>query len=136
MTHWTAARQASLSFTNSQSLLKLVSIDSVMPSNHHILCHPLLLLPLVFPSISIFSNDSVLLIRWPKYLRLSFSIRHPNEYSVLSSFRIDWFDLLVWSPSFLELSDWHRQVLKEVMVLLKVFNLRVNLISREFLLCP
>ena len=132
----TAAFQASLSFANSQSLLKLMSIDSVIPSNHHILCHPLLLLPSVFPSISVFSNDSVLLIRWPKYWHLSFSIRHPNEYSGLSSFRIDRFDLLVWSSSFLELRDWHRQVLKEVMVLLKIFNLRVNLISPGFLLCP
>ena len=92
VTLWTAAPQASLSITNSQSLLKLMSIESVMPSNHHILCHPLLLLPLIFPSIRAFSNESVLRIRWPKYW--SFSISPSNEYSGLISFRIDWFDLL------------------------------------------
>ena len=91
MTLWTAARQAYLSFTISQSLLKLMSIESVMPSNHLILCHPLLLLPSIFPSIRAFSNESVLRIRWPKYW--SFSIRPSNEYSGLISFRIDWFDL-------------------------------------------
>ena len=91
MTLWTAARQAYLSFTISQSLLKLMSIESVMPSNHLILCHPLLLLPSIFPSIRVFSNESVLRIRWPKYW--SFSIRPSNEYSGLISFRIDWFDL-------------------------------------------
>ena len=91
MTLWTAARQAYLSFTISQSLLKLMSIESVMPSNHLILCHPFLLLPSIFPSIRAFSNESVLRIRWPKYW--SFSIRPSNEYSGLISFRIDWFDL-------------------------------------------
>ena len=89
----TAARQASLSITNSQRLLKLVSIDSVMPSNHLVLCHLLLFLPLVFPSIRVFSNESVLHIRWPKYWR--FSISPFNEYSGLIPFRIDWFDLAV-----------------------------------------
>ena len=91
---WTAARQASLSFTNSQSLLKLMSIQSVMSSNHLILCHLLLLLPSIFPSISIFSNESVLHIRWPKYWSFSFSIGPSNEYSGLISFRMDWLDLL------------------------------------------
>ena len=92
----TAACQASLSFIISQSLLKLMSIESVMPSNHLILCCPLLLLPSIFPSISIrvFSNKSALLIRWPKYWSFNFSISPFNKYSGLSSFRIDWFDLL------------------------------------------
>ena len=94
VTPWTAARQASLSITNSQSLLKLMSIELVMPSNHFILCHPLLLLPLIFPSIRDFSNESILCIRWPKYWSFSFSISHSNEYSGLISFRIDWFCLL------------------------------------------
>ena len=85
---------ASLSFTISQSLLKLMSIESVMPSNHLILCHPLLLLPSIFPSIRVFSNELVLCIRWPKYWNFSFSISPSNEYSGLMSFRIDWFDLL------------------------------------------
>ena len=93
-TPWTAARQASLSITNSRSLLKLMSIESVMPSNHLILCHPLLLPPSIFLSIRVFSNESVLLIRWPTYWSFSFSISPSNEYSELISFRIDWFDLL------------------------------------------
>ena len=93
-TPWTAALQASLSITNSWNLLKLMSIESVMPSNHLILCHPLLLLPSVFPIIRVFSNKSVLRIRWPKYWSFSFSISPSNEYSGLISFRIDWFDLL------------------------------------------
>ena len=91
-TPWTTARQASLSFTISLSLLKLMFIESVMPSNHLIFCRPLLLLPSVFPSIRIFSNKSALHIRWPKYW--SFSISPSNEYSGFISFRIDWFDLL------------------------------------------
>ena len=91
MTPWTAARQASLSITNSWSLLKLMSIDSVMPSNHLILCHPLILLPSIFPSIRVFSNELALCIRWPEYW--SFSISPSNEYSGLIFFRIDWFDL-------------------------------------------
>ena len=91
---WNAAGQASLSITNSWSLLKLKSIESVMPSNHLILCRPLLLLPSIFPSIRVFSNESVLCIRWPKYWSFSFSISPYNEYSGLISFRIDWFDLL------------------------------------------
>ena len=93
-TSWTTARQASLSMTNSWSLLKLISIELVMPSNHLILCHPLLLPPSVFPSIRVFSCESVLRIRWPKYWRFSFSISPSKECSGLISFRIDWFDLL------------------------------------------
>ena len=89
---WSAACQASLSFTISQGLLKLMSIELVMPSNHLILCHPLLLLPSIFPSIRVFSNESALRIRWPKYW--SFSISPSNEYSGLISFRIDWFGFL------------------------------------------
>ena len=94
VTLWTAACQVSLSNTNSRSLLKLMSIKSVMPSNHLILCHPLLLLPSIFPSIRVFSRESVLHIRWPKYWSFSYSISSSNEYSGLISFRIDWFDLL------------------------------------------
>ena len=93
-TPWTAAHQASLSTTNLRSLLKLVSIESVMPSNHLVFCHSLLLLPSIFPSIRVFSNESVLLIRWPKYWSFSFSISSSNEYSGLISFRTDWLDLL------------------------------------------
>ena len=89
VTSWTIARQASLSITNSWSLLKLMSIQLMMPSNHLILCHPLLLLPSIFPSIRVFSNESVLRIRWPKYWSFSFSIRPSNEYSGLISFRMD-----------------------------------------------
>ena len=91
---WTAAHQASLSITNSQSLLKLMSTESVMPSNHLILCRPLLLLPSIFSSIRVFSNDSVIRIRWPKDWSFSFSISPFNEYSGLISFRIYWLDLL------------------------------------------
>ena len=94
MTPWTAAPQAYLFITNSWYLLKLMSIESVMPSNHFILCHPLLLLPSIFPSIRVFSNESVLHIRWPKYWSFSFSISPCNEYSRLLSFRMDWLDLL------------------------------------------
>ena len=93
-TPWTAARQASLSITNSRSLFKLMFIESVMPSNHLILCHLLLLQPSIFPSIRVFSNESVLCIRWPKYWSFSFSISPSNEYSELISFRMDWLDLL------------------------------------------
>ena len=95
VTPWTVAHQTSLSITNSQSLLKLMSIESLMPSNHIILCHHLLLLTSVFPSIRVFSSEFVLCIRWPKYLSFSFSISLSNEYSGLISFRIDWFDFLV-----------------------------------------
>ena len=94
MTSQTAARQASLSITNSQSLLKLMSIESVLASNHLILCHLLLLLPSIFPSIRVFSCESVLRIRWPKNWSFNFSISPSNEYVGLISFRMDWFDLL------------------------------------------
>ena len=90
----TAAHQASLFITNSQSLLKLMSIKSVMPSNHLILCHPLLLLPSIFPSIRVFSNESILHIRWPKYWSFSFNTSPSNEYLGLISFRMDWLDFL------------------------------------------
>ena len=92
-TPWAAAGQASLSITNSQSLPKPMSIESMMPSNHLILCHPLLFLPLIFPSIRVFSNESIL-IRWPKYWSFSFNISPSKEYSGLISFRMDWLDLL------------------------------------------
>ena len=91
---WTAAHQASLSITNSRSLLRLMSIESVMPSSHLILCHPLLLLLSVFPSIKVFSSESALRISWPKYWSFSFSISPSNEYSGLISFRMDWLDLI------------------------------------------
>ena len=94
VTPWTAAHQASLSITNSQSLLKLMSIESVMPSNHLIFCHLLLLPPSLFPSIKVFSNESVLHIRWPKYWSFSLNISPSSEYSGLISFRMDWLDLL------------------------------------------
>ena len=93
-TLWTTACQTSLSITNSRRLLKLMSIELVMPSNHLILCHPLLLLPSIFPSIRVFSNRSALHIRWPKYWSFSFNISHSNEYSGLTSFRMDWLDLI------------------------------------------
>ena len=94
MTPWTAACQASLSITNSQSLLRLMSIESVMSCNHLFLCCPLLLLPSIFPSIRVFSNELVLRMRWPEYWSFSFGISPSNEYSGLISFRIDWLDLL------------------------------------------
>ena len=97
VTPWTAVRQASLSITSSRTLHRLMSIESVMLLNHLILCCPILLLPSIFPSIRVFSNESVPRIRWPKYWCFSFSISPSNEYSGLISFRIDWFDLLaVW----------------------------------------
>ena len=92
VTPWIAAHQASLSITNSWSLLKLMPIESVMPSSHHILCHPLLLLPLIPPSIRVFSNESTLCMRWPKYWSFSFSISPSNEHPGLISFRMGWLD--------------------------------------------
>ena len=106
-TPWTAACQASLSFTNSQSLLKLMSIKSVVPSNHLILCHPLLLLPSIFPSIRVFFKESVLHIMWPRYWSFSFSISPSNEYSGLISFRTDWFDLLAVQGTLKSLLQHH-----------------------------
>ena len=107
VTPWSAARQASLSITNYQSLLKLMSAESVIPSNHLILCRPLLLLPSIFPSRRVFSNESVLCIRWPKYCSFSFSISPSNEYSGLISFRMDWFDLLAVQGTLKSLLQHH-----------------------------
>ena len=104
---WTAARQASLSIINSQCLLKLMSIELLMPSNHLILCHPLLLLPSIFPRIRLFYNDSILCIRWPKYCSFSFSISPANEYSGLISFRMDWLDLLAVQGTLKHLLQHH-----------------------------
>ena len=106
-TPWTEACQASLSITNSQSLLKLTSIKSVMPSNHLILCRPLLHPPSIFPSIRVFSSESVLHIRWPKYWSFSFSISPSSEYSGLISFRMDWLDLLAVQGTLKSLLQHH-----------------------------
>ena len=106
-TPWAAARQASLSITNSQSLLKLMSIESVMPSNHLILCRPFLLLPSVICSIRVFSKESALRIRWPKYWSFSFNISPSNEYSGLISFRMDWLDLLAVQGTLKSLIQHH-----------------------------
>ena len=107
VTPWPSACQASLSITNSRSLFKLMSIESVMPSNHLILCHPLLLLPSIFPSIWVFSNESVLHTRWPKYWSFSFSISPSNEYSGPISFRMDWLDLLAVQETLKSLLQHH-----------------------------
>ena len=107
VTPWTAACQASLSITNSQNLLKLMSIASVVPSNHLILCCPLLLPPSIFPSIMIFSNELILRIRWPKYWSFSFSISPSNEYSGLISFRMDWLGLLAVQGTLKSLLQHH-----------------------------
>ena len=106
-TSWTAAHQVSLFITNSQSLLKLMFIESVMPSNHLILCHPLFLPPSIFPSIRVFSNGSVLHIRWSKYWSFSLSISPSNEYSGLISFRMDWLDLLAVQGTLKSLLQHH-----------------------------
>ena len=106
-TPWTVARQASLSIISSRSLLKLMFIELVMPSNHLILCHPLLFLPSIFPSIRVFSNQSVLHIRWPKYWSFSFNISPSNEYSGLISFRMDWLDLLAVQGTLKSLLQHH-----------------------------
>ena len=106
-TPWTAARQGSLSIANSRSLLKLMSIESVMPSNHLILCHPLLLPPSIFPSIRVFSSEAALGIRWPKYWSFSFSISPSNEYSGLVSFRMDWLALLAVQGTLKSLLQHH-----------------------------
>ena len=107
MTPWTAAPQASLSITNSRSLHRLMSIESVMPSSHLILCHPLLLLPSISPSIRVFSNESALHITWRKYWSFSFSISPSNEYSGLISFRMDWLDLLAVQGTLKSLLQHH-----------------------------
>ena len=107
VTPWTAARQASLSITDSQSLLKLMSTESVMPTNHLILCHPLLHPPSIFPSIRVFSNESVLHIRCPKYWSFSFNINPSNEHSGLISFTMDWLDLLAVQGTLKSLLQHH-----------------------------
>ena len=107
VTPWTAAHQASLSITNSQSLFKLMSIESVMPSNHLILCCPLLFPPSIFPSIRVFSHESVLRIRWPKVLEFHFSLSPSNEYSGLISLRMDWLDLLAVQGTLKSLLQQH-----------------------------
>ena len=107
MTPWTAALQASLSITSSRGSLRLMSIESVMPSNHLIFCRSLLLLPSIFPIIRVFSNESVLHIRWPKYWRFSFSISPSKEYSGLISFRMDWLDLLAVQGTLKSLLQHH-----------------------------
>ena len=107
VTPWTAAHQVSLSITNSRSLLKLRSIESVMPFNHLILCHPLLLWPSIFPIIRVFSNESALCIRWAKHWSFNFSISPSNEYSGLISLRIDWFDLLAVQGTLKSLLQHH-----------------------------
>ena len=107
VTPWTAASQASLSITNSRNLLRFRSIESVMSSNHLIFCHPLLLLTSIFPSIRVFSSESVLHIRWPKYWSFSFSISPSNEYSGLISFRMDWLDLLAVQDTLKSLLQHH-----------------------------
>ena len=107
MAQWTAAHQASLSITKYRSLLKLMSIESVMPSSHLILCHPLLLLPSIFPSIKVFSDKSVLHIRWPKYWNFSFSISPSNKYSGLISYRMGWLNLLAVQGTLKSLLQHH-----------------------------
>ena len=155
MTTWTAAPQASLSFTISLSLLKLMSSELVMPCEHLVLCHPLLLLPSIFPSIRVFSNESALCTKWPKYWSFSFSTSPSNDYSRLISFRIDWFDLLavlvtqessvtpqfksinssalsfIHSPTLTSIHDyWETIALTRGSFVGKVMSLLVNMLSR------
>ena len=120
-TPWTTACQASLSITNSRSVPKLMSIESMMPSNHLILCHPLLLLPSIFPSIRVFSNESALHIRWPKYWSFSFNISPSNEHPGLISFRMDWLDLLAVQGTLKSLLQHHSS--KASMILLRYYNI-------------
>ena len=123
VTPWTAANQDSLSFTISQSLLKLPSIESVMPSNHLTLCHLLFLLPSLFASIRVFSSEPVLHIRWPRYWSFSFSISPSSEYSGLISFRIDWFDLLVVQGTLRSLLQHHSsKVAKTLAICILTFS--------------
>ena len=126
-TPWTAARQASLSITNSWSLPKLMSVESVMPSNHLILCCPLLLPPSIFPSIRVFSNELVLRIRWPKFQSLSFSISSSSEHSGLISFRMDWLDLLAVQGTLKSLLQHHSS--KASILWLSVFFISPTLTS-------
>ena len=126
VTPWTAAHQVSLSITNTQSLFKLMSIESGMPSNHLILCRPLLFPPSIFPSISVFSKESVHRIRWPKYWSFSFSISPSNEYSGLISFRRDWLDLLAVQGTLKSLLQHHSS---KALVLQRSAFFTVQLIS-------
>ena len=153
VTPWTAARQASLSITNSRSLLKLTSIKSAMPSNHLILCCTLLLLPSIFPSIKVFSNETFLRTRWPKYWSFSLNISPSNEYSGLIFFRIDWFDPLVvqgtlksllqhhsskassalsfpYSPTLTSIHDYWKNYLTRWTFIGEVISLLFNMLSR------
>ena len=115
-TPWITARQASLSITISQSSLRLMSIESVMPSSHLILCHPLLLLPPIPPSIRIFSSELALLIRWPEYWRFSFCISPSDKYSGLISFRIDWFDLFAVQSTLKSLLQYHNSSILSIVL--------------------
>ena len=150
MTPWNAAHQPSLSFSTSQSLFKLMSIESVMPSNHHIFCHPLSLLPSIFPSIRVFSNESALCISWSKHWSFSFSISSSNEHSGLISFRMDWFDVLavqgtlksllqhyslktsiLWCSAVFMVQFSHPYMTRQTFVV-KVISLLFNMLSRFF----
>ena len=131
MTPWTTACQASLSLTISQSLLKLMSIEPVMPSNHLFLCHPVFLLPSIFPSIRVFSNELAFYIRWPKYSRFSFSISPSNEYSGLISFRMDWFDLLAVQVTLKSLSQ-HHSLKASILWHLAFFMVQVSYIGNDY----
>ena len=128
VTPWTAARQAFLSITNSKNLPKLMSIESVMPSNHLILCHPLLLLPLIFPSIRVLSNESVLRIRWPKYWSFSFNISPSKEHSGLIFFRMDWLALLAVQGTLKNLPQHHSS---KASILQVPVNLQVSCLSGQ-----
>ena len=129
VTPWTAACHASLSFTISRSLLKLISIESVMPFNHLILCCPLVLLPSIFPSIRVFCNELASHIRWPKDWPFSFSISHSNEYSGLISFRIEWFDLLAVQRTLKSLLQHHSSKAQFTFILILYLKYTVILIS-------
>ena len=126
MTPWTTARQSSLSITNSQSLLKLMSIALLMPSNHLILCCPLFLLPSIFPSIRVFSNESVLHMRWPNYWSFNFNISPSNEYSGLISFRMDWLDLLAVQGTLKSLF-WHHSSKASILQHSAFFTVQLSL---------
>ena len=125
VTPWTAAHQASLSITNSQSLLKIMSIELVMPSNHLTLCHPLLLPLLIFPSIRVFSNESLLCIRWPNYWSFSFRISPSNEYSGLISFRIDWMEFLAVQETLKSLL-WHHSSKTSILQCSALFKVQLS----------
>ena len=128
-TPWSAASQASLAITNSQSLLRFMSTESVTPSNHLILCRPLLLPPSIFSSIRVFSNESVLHIRWPKYYSFSFSISPSNEYSGLISFRMDWLDLFAVQGTLKSLLQHHSSKASEVQKALGPSSIEGNIIT-------